>query len=403
VRALDRRERPVFGICVGMQLLYAAPTRATTRASGCCRAGRALPRPARRAAHGLGRRARRRGVRGRPAARRRRGGAAVLRALLLRRARPTTPTSSRRTAYGGVDFPCLVREGSVVGTQFHPEKSGEVGRACSRTGSTRCDRARRPALPPHRPSGCRGAPVLTLHPAVDIKDGRAVRLTQGRADEETVYDADPVAAAQRFADAGHRVAARRRPRRRLHRRAAQPPPDRGDRRGDRLPGAGLRRGAHPRGRRGVARLRRRAGRDRHDGADRPGLRRRGPRPRRAADRRRARRAGHDAAGARLDRGGRRPVRRARAFTAMGVPRFVYTDVAKDGMLEGPNVEMLRRVADATTAHGDRLRRGQQPRRPADAGDLPRAGRRGDRRQGALQRRVHARGGAGGRRGPAGSA
>jgi imidazole glycerol-phosphate synthase subunit HisH len=33
-----------------------------------------------------------------------------------------------RTAYGGVDFPCLVREGSVVGTQFHPAKSGEVGR-----------------------------------------------------------------------------------------------------------------------------------------------------------------------------------------------------------------------------------------------------------------------------------
>jgi imidazole glycerol-phosphate synthase subunit HisH len=33
-----------------------------------------------------------------------------------------------RTAYGGVDFPCLVRQGSVVGTQFHPEKSGVVGR-----------------------------------------------------------------------------------------------------------------------------------------------------------------------------------------------------------------------------------------------------------------------------------
>lgn len=31
--------------------------------------------------------------------------------------------------YGGADgFPCLVREGSVVGTQFHPEKSGAVGR-----------------------------------------------------------------------------------------------------------------------------------------------------------------------------------------------------------------------------------------------------------------------------------
>ncbi|MEX2551282.1 MAG: imidazole glycerol phosphate synthase subunit HisH [Nitriliruptoraceae bacterium] len=32
-----------------------------------------------------------------------------------------------RTAYGGVAFPCLVREGSVVGTQFHPEKSGPLG------------------------------------------------------------------------------------------------------------------------------------------------------------------------------------------------------------------------------------------------------------------------------------
>jgi imidazole glycerol-phosphate synthase subunit HisH len=32
-----------------------------------------------------------------------------------------------RTVYGGADFPCLVREGSVVGTQFHPEKSGRIG------------------------------------------------------------------------------------------------------------------------------------------------------------------------------------------------------------------------------------------------------------------------------------
>lgn len=32
-----------------------------------------------------------------------------------------------RCTYGGEDFPCLVREGSVVGTQFHPEKSGQVG------------------------------------------------------------------------------------------------------------------------------------------------------------------------------------------------------------------------------------------------------------------------------------
>lgn len=32
-----------------------------------------------------------------------------------------------RCTYGGEAFPCVVREGSVLGTQFHPEKSGAVG------------------------------------------------------------------------------------------------------------------------------------------------------------------------------------------------------------------------------------------------------------------------------------
>jgi hypothetical protein len=66
-------------------------------------------------------------------------------------------------------------------------------------------RARRSPLRRARPRPrprARSLSVLTLYPAVDIKDGRAVRLTQGRADAETVYDVDPVAAAQRFADAG---------------------------------------------------------------------------------------------------------------------------------------------------------------------------------------------------------
>lgn len=31
-------------------------------------------------------------------------------------------------SYAGQTFPCLVREGSVVGSQFHPEKSSTVGR-----------------------------------------------------------------------------------------------------------------------------------------------------------------------------------------------------------------------------------------------------------------------------------
>ncbi len=45
------------------------------------------------------------------------------------------------------------------------------------------------------------APVLTLLPAVDVADGRAVRLTQGEAGSETAYG-DPVAAAEAWADQG---------------------------------------------------------------------------------------------------------------------------------------------------------------------------------------------------------
>jgi hypothetical protein len=43
---------------------------------------------------------------------------------------------------------------------------------------------------------------LTLYPAVDIQDGRAVRLVQGLANSATVYDEDPVAAARRWAEQG---------------------------------------------------------------------------------------------------------------------------------------------------------------------------------------------------------
>ena len=43
---------------------------------------------------------------------------------------------------------------------------------------------------------------MIVIPAVDIKDGRCVRLQQGEADRETVYEVDPVAAAVAFAAAG---------------------------------------------------------------------------------------------------------------------------------------------------------------------------------------------------------
>ena len=43
---------------------------------------------------------------------------------------------------------------------------------------------------------------MLIIPAVDIKDGKAVRLRQGKACQQTVYDADPVHAARRWSDAG---------------------------------------------------------------------------------------------------------------------------------------------------------------------------------------------------------
>jgi phosphoribosylformimino-5-aminoimidazole carboxamide ribotide isomerase len=43
---------------------------------------------------------------------------------------------------------------------------------------------------------------VILLPAVDIRDGRAVRLRQGRFDDETVYADDPLEAARSFSDAG---------------------------------------------------------------------------------------------------------------------------------------------------------------------------------------------------------
>jgi len=43
---------------------------------------------------------------------------------------------------------------------------------------------------------------MVVLPAIDLKDGKCVRLRQGRADEATVYSADPVAMARRWEDEG---------------------------------------------------------------------------------------------------------------------------------------------------------------------------------------------------------
>ena len=44
--------------------------------------------------------------------------------------------------------------------------------------------------------------MITLYPAIDLKDGQAVRLLQGDFDKLTVYAPDPGAQAREFADSG---------------------------------------------------------------------------------------------------------------------------------------------------------------------------------------------------------
>lgn len=48
-------------------------------------------------------------------------------------------------------------------------------------------------------------PFMLVLPAIDLKQGRCVRLLQGRADAETVYGDDPVAVARDFAARGARM------------------------------------------------------------------------------------------------------------------------------------------------------------------------------------------------------
>ncbi len=46
---------------------------------------------------------------------------------------------------------------------------------------------------------------MLIIPAIDLKDGRCVRLTQGRKQDVKIYDGDPVKIAQKFEGAGARM------------------------------------------------------------------------------------------------------------------------------------------------------------------------------------------------------
>jgi len=43
---------------------------------------------------------------------------------------------------------------------------------------------------------------MILYPAIDLKDGQAVRLLKGEMDQATVFNDDPAAQAAEFVDAG---------------------------------------------------------------------------------------------------------------------------------------------------------------------------------------------------------
>ena len=45
---------------------------------------------------------------------------------------------------------------------------------------------------------------MLVIPAIDLKDGKCVRLRQGRMDDSTVFSDDPVAMARQWIDAGGR-------------------------------------------------------------------------------------------------------------------------------------------------------------------------------------------------------
>ena len=46
---------------------------------------------------------------------------------------------------------------------------------------------------------------MIIIPAIDIKNGKCVRLTQGRMDAETVYSENPVEIAKRWEDCGAKL------------------------------------------------------------------------------------------------------------------------------------------------------------------------------------------------------
>jgi phosphoribosylformimino-5-aminoimidazole carboxamide ribotide isomerase len=191
---------------------------------------------------------------------------------------------------------------------------------------------------------------LNLYPAIDIRDGRAVRLAQGDYERETAYDDDPVAAARRWADeganwlhvvdldgarAGHPVNLDHV--RRIMAAVAVPVQLGGGLRDSQKVEAALSSGAE-RVVLGTA-----AARD-PDLAEAVAAAH-GDRVVASIDAR----GGQVAAEGWTEEAGMTPAALAQILFQRGIGRFVFTPVDVDGLMEGPDLDALRELAEATDA------------------------------------------------------
>ncbi len=130
VRGFVAAERPVFGICVGMQLLYEGSAESDEPGLGLL-PGRVERFPADAVVPHMGWDV----VEATASAAQGRAADLLVgidgQHCYFAHSYYAVPTDEDHVLatcdYGGVRFPCVVQEGSVIGTQFHPEKSGDIG------------------------------------------------------------------------------------------------------------------------------------------------------------------------------------------------------------------------------------------------------------------------------------
>ena len=228
--------------------------------------------------------------------------------------------------YGG-PLTAIVGRDNMVGTQFHPEKSQRLGLEADREFFE--------------------VGAVILFPAIDLKEGLAVRLEQGDMARATVFNRDPAAQARAFEQAGLRISAHRRSRRRLCRQAGERRRGRAHPGGVSIPvqlGGGIRNTATVEGwlEKGVARviIGTAAVRDppfvKQAARDYPG---------RIA-------VGLDARDGKVAVEGWAETSElsaldiARRFEDAGVAAIIFTDIARDGLLKGLNLDATLALAEA---------------------------------------------------------